>query len=392
MSLPDTERILLGPGPSLIPPRVIRAMAAPVLSHLDPDFVPMLGEVSAGLRKVFRADDQALAVATSGTGTSAMEAAVANVVSEGARGVVIVTGYFGERLAEIFSRYGARVRRIDVEWGRAVDPQRLRDELRREGADVVGMVHAETSTGVRNPIRELAAIVREQGAMSIVDTVTSLGGHDVDMAGWGVDVAYSCAQKCVGAPSGIAPLAVAGGARKRLVKCRSFYLDLALLEDYWVRKKYHHTMCSSLVYALREALQMIEEEGLDARHARHERHHHALVAALDAMGLSLLPPAGERLWTLNAVRVPAGVDEAAVRRTLLNSFNIEVGAGLGPLAGKIWRVGLMGASSTPQTLLQFLAALEEALVLNGHHVPSGSGVAAASAALRPQMANAMASA
>lgn len=388
MSLPDTERILLGPGPSLIPPRVLRAMAAPVLSHLDPDFVPLLAEVGVALRRLFRADDKALALATSGTGTSAMEAAVANFVTEGMRGVVIVTGYFGERLAQIFERYGATVRRIDVEWGRAVDPQKLRDELQREGADVVGMVHAETSTGVRNPIKELAAIVREHGALSIVDTVTSLGGHDVDLAGWGVDVSYSCAQKCIGAPSGIAPIAVSGPARQRMVKCRSFYLDLKLLEDYWVSSKYHHTMCTSLVYALREALMMIDEEGLEARWARHERHHHAFAAGLSAMGLSLLPPVGERLWTLNTVRVPAGVDEAAVRRTLLNSFNIEVGAGLGPLAGKIWRVGLMGASSTYQTLLQFLAALEEALVLSGHSVPSGAGVAAASAALRPQLTNA----
>ena len=388
MSLPDTERILLGPGPSLIPPRVLRAMSAPVLSHLDPEFRPVLTEVASSLRRLFRADDKALALATSGTGTSAMEAAVANTVSDGARGVVIVSGYFGDRLAQIFGRYGARVRRIDVEWGRAVDPQRLREELRREGADIVGMVHAETSTGVRNPIKELSAIVREHGALSIVDTVTSLGGHDVDLAGWGVDVSYSCAQKCVGAPSGIAPICVSGAARERLVACRSFYLDLKLLEDYWVSGKYHHTMCSSLVYALREALEMIDEEGLEARWARHERHHHALAAGLTAMGLSLLPPADERLWTLNTVRVPAGVDEAAVRRTLLNSFNIEVGAGLGPLAGKIWRVGLMGASSTHQTLLQFLAALEESLVLSGHTVPSGAGVAAASAALRPQLANA----
>ena len=388
MSLPDTERILLGPGPSLIPPRVLRAMSAPVLSHLDPDFVPLLGDVVTSLRRLFKTDDRALALATSGTGTSAMEAAVANVVSDGMSAVVIVTGYFGDRLAQILERYGASVRRIDVEWGRAVDPQRLRDELRREGADIVGIVHAETSTGVRNPIKELAAIVREHGSLSIVDTVTSLGGHEVDMNGWGIDVSYSCAQKCIGAPSGIAPIAVSGSARQRLVKCRSFYLDLKLLEDYWVGGKYHHTMCSSLVYALREALQMIDEEGLEARWARHERHHLALVAGLSAMGLSLLPPGGERLWTLNTVRVPAGVDEAAVRRTLLNSFNIEVGAGLGPLSGKIWRVGLMGASSTHQTLLQFLAALEEALVLSGHRVPSGAGVAAASAALRPQMANA----
>ena len=242
MPLPATERILLGPGPSLIAPRVMRALAAPVLSHLDPDFVPLLDDVRASLQRVFRADSKALTIATSGTGTSAMEAAVANVVSDGMRGVVIVTGYFGDRLAQIFERYGARVRRIDVEWGRAVDPQRLRDELSREGADVVGIVHAETSTGVRNPVKELAAIAREKGALTIVDTVTSLGGQEVDLAGWGVDVAYSCTQKCIGAPSGLAPLAISGAARERLVKCRSFYLDLKLLEDYWVGRKYHHTM------------------------------------------------------------------------------------------------------------------------------------------------------
>jgi len=381
-SLPATERILLGPGPSLIPPRVIRAMAAPVLSHLDPDFVPMLDEVRGLLQRVFRTDSNAMTLATSGTGTSAMEAAVANTIQGGTRAVVIVNGYFGDRLAQMFTRYGATVRRIDIEWGRACDPQRLRDELKREGADVVGMVHAETSTGVRNPVKELAAVAREHGALTIVDAVTSLGGHDVEMTGWGIDIAYSCAQKCIGAPSGVAPIAVSGAARERLVPCRSFYLDLKLLEDYWVSRKYHHTLCTSLIYALREALLMVEEEGLPSRWARHERHHLALAAGLEAMGLSLLPPPAERLWTLNAVRVPPGVDEAAVRKTLLTTFNLEIGAGLGPLAGRIWRVGLMGASSTPQTLLQFLAALEGALEANGHTTRSGAGAAAAAAALR----------
>jgi alanine-glyoxylate transaminase/serine-glyoxylate transaminase/serine-pyruvate transaminase len=384
MSLPSVERILLGPGPSLIAPRVMRALAAPVLSHLDPDFVPMLDDVRKSLRRVFRADDQSLTIATSGTGTSSMEAAVANTISPGTRGIVIVTGYFGDRLAQMFERYGATVRRIEVEWGRAVDPQALRDELRRGGADVVGMVHAETSTGVRNPVAELATVARSAGALSVVDTVTSLGGHDVDLAGWGVDVAYSCSQKCIGAPSGMSPIAVSGAARARLVPCRSFYLDLRLLEDYWVNRKYHHTLSTSLIYALREALLMVEEEGLEARLARHERHHDALTAGIEAMGLSLLPPAGERLWTLNAVRVPQGVDEAGVRKTLLRTFNLEVGAGLGPLAGKIWRVGLMGASSTPGTLLQFLAALESALAANGRSTPPGAGVAAAAAALQQQ--------
>jgi len=388
MPLPSTERILLGPGPSLIPPRVMRAMAAPVLSHLDPDFVPMLEEVRASLQRVFRADSKAFTIATSGTGTSAMEAAVANAVADGSRGIVIVTGYFGDRLAQIFQRYGSKVRRIDVEWGRAVDPQRLREELKREGADVIGMVHAETSTGVRNPIKELAAVAREHGALTIVDMVTSLGGHEVDLAGWGVDIAYSCTQKCIGAPSGMAPIAVSGSARERLIPCRSFYLDLKLLEDYWVGRKYHHTMSSTLIYALREALLMVEEEGLAERQLRHERNHLALGAGIEAMGLSLLPPEAERLWTLNAVQMPAGVDEAAVRRTMLTTYNIEVGAGLGPLAGKIWRVGLMGASSTPQTLLQFLAACEGALATHGHRVPEGAGVAAASASLRSALVTA----
>ena len=250
---------------------------------------------------------------------------------------------------------------------------------------MVGMVHAETSTGVRNPIKELAAIVREHGAISIADTVTSLGGHEVDLAVWGVDIAYSCSQKCIGAPSGMSPVAYSGAARAKMVKCRSFYLDLKLLEDYWQGRKYHHTLSTTLIYALREALLMAEEEGLEARYARHERHHRALVAGIEGMGLSLLPPAGERLWTLNTVRVPAGVDELGVRKTLLGTFNLEVGAGLGPLAGKIWRVGLMGASSTPQTLLQFLAALEAALSTQGHRVPPGAGVAAAEAELRSQL-------
>ncbi len=388
MSLPATERILLGPGPSPIAPRVMRAMAAPVLSHLDPEFVPLLDEVRTLLRYVFRADQQALTIATSGTGTSAMEAAIANVVREGTRATIVVTGYFGERMVQIFERYGATVRRVDVEWGRACDPQRLRDELQQHGTDIVGIVHAETSTGVRNPVAELAAIAREHDALTVVDMVTSLGGQDVDAVGWGIDLAYSCSQKCIGAPSGMSPVLVSGAARQRLVPCRSFYLDLKLLEDYWVGRKYHHTLSSSLIYALREALLAVREEGLEARIARHERHHLALVAGVEALGLSLLPPPGERLWTLNTIRVPQGVDEAAVRKTLLTTFNIEVGAGLGPFAGKIWRVGLMGAGSTPQTLLQFLAALEASLAGHGHRLPAGAGVAAAEASLTSQLATA----
>jgi alanine-glyoxylate transaminase/serine-glyoxylate transaminase/serine-pyruvate transaminase len=242
-------------------------------------------------------------------------------------------------------------------------------------------VHAETSTGVLNPVEAVAGIAKQHGALTLVDAVTSLGGHPLDLAAWGVDACYSCTQKCVGAPSGLAPVAFGPGALARRAASRSFYLDLQLLEDYWIRRKYHHTISASLVYALHEALCAIEEEGLEARWERHRRHHLVLVAGLRAMGIDLLPPDGERLWTLNAVRVPAGVDDGKVRARLLAEFNMEVGAGLGPLAGKIFRVGLMGASSTPQIILLFLGAFEKVLVEAGARVPRGAGVAAAADAL-----------
>jgi len=231
-------------------------------------------------------------------------------------------------------------------------------------------VHAETSTGVLNPVRELAAVAQAHGALTIVDAVTSLGGHPLDIGAWGIDACYSCTQKCLGGPSGLAPVAFGPRALERRVKCRSFYFDLALLEDYWLRRKYHHTMSSTLSYALYEALAIIEEEGLDARWARHERNHKTLLEGLVSLGLTVLPRDGERLWTLNAVRVPDGVDEAAVRKQLLDDFNIEIGAGLGPLAGKIWRVGLMGASSSPRLVVLLRGALETVLARQGHRVPA----------------------
>jgi alanine-glyoxylate transaminase/serine-glyoxylate transaminase/serine-pyruvate transaminase len=359
--LPDTERILLGPGPSLTSPRVMRAMAAPTLSHLDPQMVALLDDVRARLTRLFRAPDGSFALAISGTGTSGMETAVGNLVGDGTRALVVVTGYFGDRLAQMCERYGASVIRLEVEWGRACDPDALRRALQTSPADIVAMVQAETSTGVLNPIDTLAPIAREHGAVTIVDAVSSFGGHPLDVGGWGIDACYSCTQKCLGAPSGLSPVVFSPRALERRVKCRSFYFDLQLLDDFWLKRKYHHTMSSTLVYALYEALAIVEEEGLHARWARHERNHHALVAGLEEMGLSVLPPPGERLWTLNAVRVPDGVDEAAVRRHLLDEYNIEIGAGLGPLAGKIWRVGLMGASSSPRLVLLLLGALKSAL-------------------------------
>ncbi len=368
--LPDSERILLGPGPSLTAPRVMRAMAAPTVSHLDPIMIRLLDDVRERLLRTFQAPEGSFACAVSGTGTSGMETCVANLVQAGTRATVVVTGYFGDRLAQMCERYGAAVTRVDIDWGRACDPDALRESLRTTRADVVAMVHAETSTGVCNPVAAMAAAAREAGALTIVDAVTSLGGHPLDMGAWGLDAVYSCTQKCLGGPSGLAPVAFSPRALEKRVACRSFYFDLSLLQDFWLRRKYHHTMSSTLVYALYEALAIIDEEGLEARWSRHERNHHALVDSLSGLGLSLLPPEEERLWTLNAVRVPDGVDEAAVRKYLLDAFNIEIGAGLGPLAGRIWRIGLMGASSSPRLVILLRGALESALARHGHRVPA----------------------
>jgi len=372
------ERLLLGPGPSPVSARVMRAMANPVLSHLDPEMMRILDEVRGKLGRIFAAGEGAFTFAVSGTGTSGMEAAVANVTAPGAKVLVVVTGYFGARLAEIFTRYGADVARVEVEWGRACDPIAVEEALAQRPADIVAMVHAETSTGVLNPVADVMRIAKVHGALTVVDAVTSLGAMAVATGERDIDVCYSCSQKGLGAPSGLAPIAFSARARGARVRSRSFYLDLSLLEDYWLQRKYHHTLSAPLIYALDEALSAVEEEGLEARYARHQRHHEALLAGLEAIGLSLLPPPGERLWTLNTVRVPAGVDEVAVRRELLQDFNMEIGAGLGPLAGKIWRVGLMGAGSTLTNVLLFLTALERVLGHAGYR-NSGPGGAAAAA-------------
>jgi len=370
------ERLLLGPGPSPVSARVMQAMGSPVVSHLDPAMSALLDEVRQRLGSMFGAGDGALSLAISGTGTAGMEAAVANVAKPGARALVVVTGYFGDRLAQMLERYGATVTRVQVEWGRACDPAQIERAL-GEPADIVAMVHGETSTGVVNPVHDIAALAHARGALTIVDAVTTLGGVPLKTGASAIDVCYSCTQKGLGAPSGLAPITFSRRALENRAPSRSFYLDLALLEDFWLRRKYHHTISAPLVYALHEALAVVEEEGLETRWERHRRHHEALVAGLDALGLSLLPPASERLWTLNAVRVPDGVDEAAVRRRLLDEFGIEIGAGLGPLAGKIWRVGLMGAGSTLGNILLFLSAFERVLRAGGHRLGSESAAVAA---------------
>ena len=359
--LPTTDRLLLGPGPSPVSSRVMAALSASPRSHLDPDMMAILDDLRGRLGRIFHAGAGAIALAVSGTGTSGLEAVVANLAEPGKRALVVVSGYFGDRLAQLLTRYGCEVSRLDVQWGRAADPDAVRRALADWRADLVAVVHGETSTGVRNPVAEIAAIAREYDALTIVDAVTSLGAVPFDMREWGVDACFSCSQKGLGAPSGLAPVAFSDRALARRVACRSFYLDLGLLEDYWVRRKYHHTISAPLVYALVVALQEVEDEGLPTRWQRHERHHRALVEKLDAIGLSLLPAAPDRLWSLNAVRVPRGVEEAALRRVLLEKHAIEIGAGLGPLAGQIWRVGLMGSGSTMASVDRLVHALTDAL-------------------------------
>ena len=362
--VPTVERLLLGPGPSPVSPRVQRAMSAPVLSHLDPVLVSILDRIRGQLRELFGAPDDAFAFAVSGTGTAGMETAVANLTRPGTRATVVVNGYFGDRLAQMLTRYGATVTRVESEWGRAADPDALERSLRESGADVVALVHAETSTGVLNPAGDLCAAAARHGALTIVDAVTSLGAHPVETTAWDCDVCYSCTQKGLGAPSGLAPIVFSARAQERsrqLGPAATFYFDLGLLKSYWIDRKYHHTISSPLICALSEALDVVAEEGLQARWDRHRHHHEQFVAGLADLGLGLLPAARDRLWSLNAVRVPDGVDEAAVRRRFLDERGIEIGSGLGPLAGQIWRVGLMGAGSTSDNVERLLDAYRSVL-------------------------------
>jgi alanine-glyoxylate transaminase/serine-glyoxylate transaminase/serine-pyruvate transaminase len=324
--------------------------------------IALLDDLRARLTRVFRAPDGALTLAVSGTGTSAMEAAIANLVEPGKRALAIVNGYFGDRLVQMLTRYGATVETLAVDWGRAVDPGAVSQALSRGRFDLVTIVHGETSTGVRNPVEAIASIAHGHDALVVADMVTSLGAIPVDMSAWNVDVCYSCSQKGLGAPSGLSPLAFSPRALSRRVTCRSFYLDLSLLSAFWLDRKYHHTISAPLVYALDAALEEVEAEGLETRWARHQRVHQRLVAGLASRKLTLLPRESDRLWNLNAVAVPDGVNEGAVRAALLGRHQIEIGAGLGPLAGRIWRVGLMGSGATETNVDRLLTALDEVMV------------------------------
>jgi alanine-glyoxylate transaminase/serine-glyoxylate transaminase/serine-pyruvate transaminase len=340
-------------------------MAAPLLGHLDPDFLAIQDRIQEMLRAAFRTRNP-LTLPLSGTGTSGMECAFANLVEPGDIALVGVCGYFGARMVEVAERCGARVVRVEVPWGEVVPEHRMVEAIRAERPKVVALVHAETSTGVLQPVEEVARAAREAGALLVLDCVTSLGGCPVEVDGWGVDFAYSGSQKCLGAPPGLSPVTVSARALESMSTRRSrvpsFYLDLDLLARYWSgERSYHHTAPILLDFALYEALRELLEEGLAARFARHRRHHEALCAGLQALGLTLSSQEGRRLFMLNAIQVPAGADEAGVRRQLLEKHGIEIGAGLGPLKGKVWRVGLMGSSCSEENVRLFLTAFEDAL-------------------------------
>ena len=380
--LQPPQKVLLGPGPSTVHPRVLQALSLPVMGHLDPAFFQVMDDVCEMLRMVFHTTNS-MTVPISSTGTGAMETACANIIEPGDSMLVCRNGYFGIRLADIAERCGATVHVMDTPWGKAVDPQLLEDELKRHpGLKAVGVVHAETSTGVLSDMKELVDVIHESGALAIVDAVTSLGGHEVRMDDWGIDVCYSATQKCLGAPPGLAPISLSPAAMdvvaKRPSKVQSFYFNLKDLEAYWNQTRaYHHTSPINMTYALREALRMMMEEGQKNRINRHARVAAALRAGAEALGLSLLAEEGHRLNPLTTLSIPEGIEDAKVRRALLNDYDIEIGGGLGEFASKAWRVGLMGESARERNVFALLSALETILSKEGYEVAFGASLSAA---------------
>jgi alanine-glyoxylate transaminase/serine-glyoxylate transaminase/serine-pyruvate transaminase len=360
--LDPSPRILLGPGPSTAPPRVLRALSTPLVGHLDPEFLVIMEEVQQLLRYVFQTENE-LTIPVSGTGSAGMEASLCNFIEAEDSALVAVNGYFGERLSEMARRYGAQVDRLERAWGEVFDPDEIEAALQKKRYKLLALVHAETSTGALQPgIAEIAAAAHRHGALLVLDTVTSLGGLPVEIDAWGVDVAYSGSQKCLSAPPGLAPLTVSPRARQvlkdRKSKVANWYLDLSLVEKYWGDERtYHHTAPISMNYALREALRLAAEEGLEARFARHRANAEMLWEGLEALGLPPMVPLEHRIPSLTTPKITFEGDEAPVRRRLLNEYNIEIAGGFGPLKGKIWRIGLMGFSSRRENVALLLSAL-----------------------------------
>ena len=359
------HRLLLGPGPSMVHPRVLHQLSLPLVGHLDPIFLELMNEIQALLRRTFQTQNE-LTIALSGTGSAGMEAVIANLVEPGDRVIVGVNGIFGTRLATMVERHGGTPLSVEAPWGSAVPLELLRERLSLSTPiKAVVLVHAETSTGAWQPLQDVGALCREYDALFIVDAVTSLGGVPVEVDAWYIDACYSGTQKCLSCPPGLAPLTLSPRAvraiQERRTACHSWYLDLSLIADYWAdrTRAYHHTAPISMLYGLREALRLVHEEGLAARFSRHQLNSDALVEGLRSLGLSPLPPVGHRLPMLNCVTLPDRIDDALVRTQLLTHYGIEIGGGLGPLRGRVWRIGLMGESSRQTHVLTLLNALEE---------------------------------
>jgi alanine-glyoxylate transaminase/serine-glyoxylate transaminase/serine-pyruvate transaminase len=384
--LTPPDRTLMGPGPSDVHPRVLRAMSTPLVGHLDPSFVEIMDEVQELLRYTFRTDNR-WTIPVSGTGSASMEAAIANLVEPGDTMLVPTNGYFGGRMESMAERAGGEVVHVDAPWGEPLDPADVQDAFDDHQPDVFGFVHAETSTGVRQPgVPELTSIAHEHDAYVVADCVTSLGGVEMRVDEWDVDVAYSGPQKCLSCPPGASPLTLNDRAMDKVLsretEARSWYLDLSLLEGYWGEERaYHHTAPITNVYALREALRLVAEEDIEDRWERHLHVAGALKAGLEAMGLEM--NASDEYWlpSLNAVRVPDGVDDAAVIDHLLDEYNLEIASGLGALSGQIWRIGCMGHSASPKNVSYLLTALGDALASQGADVDVEAGLAATSEAL-----------
>lgn len=376
------QRVLLGPGPSDVPARVLSAMAAPTIGHLDPCYLKIMDQTRAMIRTVFGTGNE-MTFPASGTGSAGMEMCVVNLIEPGDEMIVCVNGVFGTRIRDVARRSGAIVHSVEAEWGQVIQPEAVAAALQEHPrTKVLAIVHAETSTGAHQPLEEISAMVHEAGALVLVDAVTSMAGMELLVDRWRIDAIYSGTQKCLSAPPGLSPVSFSPAALeavdRRTSGVQSWYLDVGMLRQYWGEERvYHHTAPVNMTYALHEALRMVLEEGVEERIARHRLNHEALRAGLEAMGLRLIPR--HSLTTLTAVHVPEGVDDLMVRGRLLSEFGIEIGAGLGPFKGRAWRIGLMGHSSTKRNVMLVLAALQSLLADQGASPGAGSAVEAAAA-------------
>lgn len=379
-TLNPTKRTLMGPGPSDIHPRVLSAMAAPTLGHLDPEFIAIMDEIKSMLQQVFHTKNE-LTMPISATGSAGMEACLVNVIEPGDRVVIAQNGVFAGRMADIVERLGGDLVKVEVPWGEAIPVEKIKEAIAGKATKLVGIVHAETSTGVRQTIPEVSKLAHDVGALMLIDCVTSLGGIPVEIDHWEVDLAYSGTQKCLSCPPGLSPITFSDRAvevlKNRKSKVVSWYLDLTMLLNYWGGERiYHHTAPINMLYGLREALVLIINEGQENVYRRHQVNHKALVAGIEAMGLSMLVDADIRLPQLNTINVPDNIDEASVRKQLLSHYNIEIGAGLGSLKGKVWRVGQMGYASRRENIQLFLSAFGTILQQQGHPLNLSEALAA----------------